>query len=76
MCDSIDLHTAIPALLDHIKETPEYEQLMANNAGIPAYVMDEGETSEWWTSDEANSLYLNLIEVVEDDETWFDGSEG
>lgn len=42
-----------------------YAQLLALPFGsIPAYVYDEGESSDWWTSDEAAALMDSLTEAL------------
>ena len=52
---------AVTRMLDILKETPEYLQVMNH---IPAYAMDD-DTSEWWNSEESenfmNSHLLSLI---------------
>ena len=59
----------IPAFLDAVRDycSAEYEQLMVNPfPPIPAYVMDEGDESEWWISDSANDLLVVLYQLLED----------
>lgn len=42
-----------------------YAQLIALPFGpIPAYVADEGEKSDWWTSDHAAALMDSLAEAL------------
>lgn len=58
---------AIPAMLDRLaaKQPLAYAQLLALPFGpIPAYVADEGESSDWWTSDEAAALLNSLTEAL------------
>ena len=58
----------IPAFLSAVGEycPTEYEQLLANNSTIPAYVMDEGDESEWWHSEEAGHLLENLFDLLDE----------
>jgi len=32
---------------------------------VPAYVLDEGDSSEWWDSEEADDLLSSLIDVLD-----------
>ena len=48
-------------MLDILKETPEYLQVMNH---IPAYAMDD-DTSEWWNSEESENFMNSLLEVME-----------
>lgn len=42
-----------------------YAQLLALPFGpVPAYVADEGEGSDWWTSDDAAALLDSLTEAL------------
>ena len=57
---------AVTRMLDILKETPEYLQVMNH---IPAYAMDD-DTSEWWKSEESEltpgsdgKLYSGRIQV-------------
>lgn len=43
---------AVTRMLDILKETPEYLQVMNH---IPAYAMDD-DTSEWWKSEESENF--------------------
>lgn len=52
---------AVTKMLDILKETPEYLQVMNH---IPTYVMDE-HTSEWWNSEEAEGFMNSLLEVMD-----------
>ena len=63
----------IPAFLDALAEVhPEaYEQMMAAPfPPVPSYVMDEGDDSAWWQSDDAawilESLFYALDEAAPD----------
>jgi hypothetical protein len=48
------------------RETPEYEAYAASPFGpIPSYVMDEGDNSEWWDSEDAYSLLQELFDILE-----------
>ena len=52
---------AVTRMLDILKETPEYLQVMNH---IPAYAMDD-DTSEWWNSEESENFMNSLLEVME-----------
>ncbi|MEQ3177248.1 hypothetical protein AAA171_22855, partial [Bacteroides faecis] len=52
---------AVTRMLDILKETPEYLQVMNH---IPAYAMDN-DTSEWWNSEESENFMNSLLEVME-----------
>lgn len=52
---------AVTRMLDILKETPEYLQVMNH---IPAYAMDD-DTSEWWKSEESENFMNSLLEVME-----------
>ena len=52
---------AVTRMLDILKETPEYLQVMNH---IPAYDMDD-DTSEWWNSEESENFMNSLMEVME-----------
>ena len=52
---------AVTRMLDILKETPEYLQVMNH---IPAYAMDD-DTSEWWESEESENFMNSLLEVME-----------
>ena len=52
---------AVTRMLDILKETPEYLQIMNH---IPAYAMDD-DTSEWWKSEESENFMNSLLEVME-----------
>lgn len=52
---------AVTRMLDILKETPEYLQVMNH---IPAYAMDD-DTSEWWNSEESKNFMNSLLEVME-----------
>ena len=57
----------IPEFLDAVREyAPDhYIGLMAAPFGpIPAYVMDEGADSSWWTSLEAMELRVQLEDIL------------
>jgi hypothetical protein len=59
----------IPAFLDAVRDycPAEYEQLMVQPfPPIPAYVMDEGDESEWWYSEAARDLFIQLFDLLED----------
>ena len=51
---------AVTRMLDILKETPEYLQVMNH---IPAYAMDD-DTSEWWKSEESENFMNSLLEVI------------
>jgi hypothetical protein len=59
----------IPAFLDVVAEiAPEhYEGMMAASFGpIPSYVQDEGDSSEWWNSEDASYLLESLFDILND----------
>jgi hypothetical protein len=59
----------IPNLLRAVRRycPTEYEQLMVMPFGpIPAYVYDEGATSKWWETEDANWLAEELYQCLED----------
>ena len=57
----------IPVFLDvlAIADSTAYDQLMVSNAGIPAYVADEGDNSDWWDSDDAAYLLEDLFDALD-----------
>ncbi len=58
----------IPAFLDLLAQlAPDaYAQLMAQPFGpVPAYVQDEGDSSEWWTSEDAYNLLETLFDELD-----------
>lgn len=56
----------IPAFLDAlaIAYPAAYAQITVNGDGIPAYVADEGDSSEWWESEDADNLLDELFEQL------------
>lgn len=59
----------IPAFLDALAELNPagYEQYSLMPFGpIPSYVMDEGDDSEWWTSDDAKFLLEGLFDALDE----------
>ena len=59
----------IPCFLDAVMEfaPAHYEQLMVAAFGpIPAYVQDEGDSSEWWQSEAADSLLESLMDILDE----------
>ena len=52
----------IPAYLEALKDTAEYEQLMVNN-GIPSYALEDKD-AEWWDED-GNYLLEELVDILE-----------
>ena len=72
----------IPAFLDAVSEyaPAEYAALIAAPFGpIPAYVLDEGDDSEWWDSEDAGYLLEELFEILEacaPDGAYFGAHEG
>ena len=59
----------IPCFLDAVAEfaPAHYEGFMASSFGpIPAYVQDEGRSSEWWHSESAASLLESLIDILDE----------
>jgi hypothetical protein len=59
----------IPAFLDAVQEyaPAHYEGMMASAfAPIPAYVMDEGDDSDWWNSEDAGFLLEELFNILEE----------
>ena len=69
----------IPAFLDVIKDTVEYEQLMVNNAGVPSYAASDND-SEWWDSEDCsfflNESLFNTLEQYAPDGFYFGNTEG
>ena len=58
----------IPCFLDAVREyaPAEYEQMMVSAFGpIPAYVEDEGDSCEWWSSEDASYLLEKLFSILE-----------
>lgn len=53
----------IPAFLNVLKDTPEYEQLVANNAVFPSYAQEDDD-SEWWNSEDCAILNEELFNVL------------
>lgn len=53
----------IPAFLNVLKDTPEYEQLVANNAGVPSYAQEDDD-SEWWNSEDCSILLNEELFIV------------
>lgn len=72
----------IPRFLDVLREVDpaRYEAYVANPLGaIPAYVHDEGDDSEWWTSEDAGYLLGELFEALNDaapEGVYFSAHEG
>jgi hypothetical protein len=57
----------IPALLDELRAVaPDaYAQLVAMPFGpVPSHVQDEGDSSEWWDSEDAAALLESLFEAL------------
>ena len=57
----------IPAFLDACREVApdHYEAFMVAPFGpIPAYVQDEGDSSDWWQSDDACVLLEALTDIL------------
>lgn len=63
------LQDLIPAFLNTLSVVfPEaYEGYMVSPfPPIPAYVMDEGDSSSWWDSEDAQCLLENLLEHLDE----------
>ena len=59
----------IPSFLDALGAIApaHYESFLASPYGtIPAYVQDEGGSSEWWASDDAQALLEELFEILDE----------
>lgn len=59
----------IPAFLDALREAnPDgYAQLVIAPFGpVPSYVMDEGDSSGWWDSEDASALIESLTEALDE----------
>jgi hypothetical protein len=59
----------IPCFLEAVSEfaPAHYEGLMVLAFGpIPAYVQDEGDSSEWWESESAAGLLESLIDILDE----------
>jgi hypothetical protein len=57
----------IPAFLDAVQEyaPSHYEGMMVAGFGpIPSYVMDEGDDSPWWQSEDAGFLLESLFDIL------------
>ena len=54
----------INELLTFTKDSPEYVQIMGCDAGIPAWVVDDGPNSEWYDTFEADFLESELEEIA------------
>lgn len=71
----------IPTFLEYMNkhDMPEYEQLIVNGEGIPAYVFDEGDESEWWDSQAGIDLFEELfclLDMYAPDGYYFGAHEG
>jgi hypothetical protein len=58
----------IPSFLDAIREyaPAEYAGMMSAAFGpVPSYVMDEGDSSPWWDSEDAAYLLENLFSILD-----------
>jgi hypothetical protein len=72
----------IPAFLDELRQADPaaYEELMVLPFPIvPSYVMDEGDSSDWWTSEEctyALSLLFDLLDGCAPDGCYFGAHPG
>ncbi len=59
----------IPAFLDVVREVApdHYEGLMVCPfPPIPSYVMDDGDSSEWWDSEDAGYLLESLFDILDE----------
>ena len=59
----------IPAFLDAVRDyaPAHYEGMMAAAFGpIPSHVMDEGDDSDWWQSEDAGFLLEALFNILEE----------
>ena len=57
----------IPAFISALREyaPDEYDQLLLAPFGpIPSYVYDEGDSSDWWNSEEAGYLLEDLFDAL------------
>lgn len=52
----------IPAFMEVLKDTPEYEQMVLANIP-PSYALED-EDSEWWESDDAMFLLEDLFDTL------------
>lgn len=59
----------IPAFLNELKER-DFDQYVAFMTtpftAIPAHVQDEGDDAEWWTSEDAMHLMVELQDALQD----------
>lgn len=57
----------IPALLEVIKDTPEYEQMMASAGHAVHKACNRIDTfnDDWWSSDEADFLCAELFDICD-----------
>lgn len=59
----------IPSFLDAIQAIApaHYEDFLASPFGpVPAYVQDEGESSDWWASEDAQALLESLFDILDE----------
>jgi len=61
----MNYYTILMTLLETVQHTVEYEQLMANGCLIPSWVYDDGPSSEWYESSEAELLYSELYDIAD-----------
>lgn len=72
----------IPAFLDELRERDpaQYSAFVCTPlTAIPAYVLDEGDDSAWWYSEDAQHLLIELFDALDDvapDGYYFGSHEG
>ena len=60
-----DLIPAFLTCLEEVDPAAHAQMLMGSFGPIPAYVQDEGDDSDWWTSEDARWLLEALFEALD-----------
>lgn len=57
----------IPAFLEELRkrDSDAYTQVAILGRAVPCYVEDEGDSSEWWASDDAHWLLEELFDALD-----------
>ena len=65
---TLRLQDVIPALFDELRNVNPvgYGQLITSNVSIPAYVYDEGDDSDWWSTEDAQWLFEALFDALDE----------
>ncbi len=58
----------IPAFLNVLRKiAPDaYAQMIVSGGPIPAYVQDDGDSSDWWNGDDAAALLEGLFDTLDE----------